>query len=326
MNRITFNLATFVFVSLSGQAAEGSAVNFQDPNDWSVGDPGSSFQEWDADPIDFLGDPDVFLFSTSNTPPSAMNTNPPLCDDPNLGVNSPGFVSSSGGYYSFNGNYSLYAEILNHGGMSGSGGPYNSSHGTRVIVQTAATINEDPNEGGPAGIFAETLELVHLDGSPLIGGENSSAYSITEISDPNLLVDSPFGLVHQQELVFEFWLTSYTGDFRIQTDSIIHSSFQHLRVDTLIVGSSIDADFNGDHSIDGLDLLQWQIDPNTYGGAAGLTAWEVQYGETSSSLSALQAVPEPSALALLFVGWYVAASTRSQARGNENRNQETQHC
>ena len=286
----------------SGQRLQASAVNFQDPNDWAVGDSGSTFQEWDARPLEFLGDPNAFIFSTRSTSPSAMTASPALTDDPNLSVLSPGFVGSSGGYYSFSGDYGVYADILNHGGIAGTGGLYDASFGTRVIVQTAATVNEDPNVGGPASIFAETLELVDPNGASLQGGGNSDALHILEVSDPNLLVDSPFGLVHQQEYFFEFWLPGFTGDFRVQTGSIVHSSFQHLRVDTLIVQAGLDADFNGDQRVDGIDLLMWQNDPTSSGGSAGLTAWETQYGETSGLAQAQTLVPEPSTLMLVMLG------------------------
>lgn len=319
-------VAASVFIGLCGQRANGTAVNFQDPNDWSVGDPESTFQEWDADPIDFLGDPEVFTFSTRSTPPSASIANPSISADPNLGVNSPGFVGSSGGYYAFDGNYGVFAEILNHGGAAGSGGPYSSNHGTRVIVQTAATVNEDPNDGGPASIFSDSLEIVQLDGSPLLGGENSDALSMTEVSDPNVLVDSPFGLVHQQEFIYEFWLPGYAGDFRIQTNTILHASFQHLRVDTLIVESGVDADFNGDMSVDGLDLLAWQIDPNSHGGVAGLAAWESQYGNCGGNSQAQHAVPEPTSVLLLVLGLLGSANMGNRSNDKQIRSQENLQC
>ncbi len=292
--------------------AEGSAVNFQDPNDWSVGDPDSTFQEWNSDPIDFLGDPDVFMFSTRSTAPSSSNMNPALSADPNLGVNSPGFVGSSGGYYAFNGNYRVYADILNHGGSAGSGQSYAPTDGTRVIVQVAATLNEDPNDGGPASVFPDSLELVQLDGRPLEGGEISDSLYISEVSDPNLLVDGPFGLVQQQEFIAEFWLPGFTGDFRFQTDSIVHSSFQHLRIDTLIVSAGINADFNGDMSVDGLDFLTWQVDSNSHG--SELLAWEAQYGSTPPHTQSLHAVPEPYSLTLLVAGLVITTSCRTIAR------------
>jgi hypothetical protein len=168
-----------------------------------------------------------------------------------------------------------------------------------VFVQTAATTNDDPNAGGPASVFAETLELVRQDGSPITGGDNDSVLAITQVSLEDVLTS--FGIVPQQELVFEFWLPGYTDDFRVQFDSIVHSSFQHLRVDTLIVAPELDADFDGSGTVDGLDFLQWQRDPEAYGGGERLALWEQEYG-SGDGLFDLTGVPEPASIGLLIVG------------------------
>jgi hypothetical protein len=48
-------------------------------------------------------------------------------------------------------------------------------------------------------------------------------------------VTSPIAL---ETRIWEFFLPNYTGDFRIQWDEIVHSSFDELRVDTMIAESA----------------------------------------------------------------------------------------
>lgn len=270
------------------------AINFQEPVDWSVGDLNSTYQKWEASEVPFKP-------RGMGTPPFEVNANPTISAAPEMDVLSPGNRASSGGFYSFGGDFGFFADIYNHGGTFGAGGPYGSGYGTRVIVQTASTFNDDPNEGGPGGIKTDTMEIVQLDGSAITGGDNASAIQALEISDPNALFDSEFGLVQVEEYLFEFWLPGYTGDFRVQADLTIHVSFQDLRVDSLIVEDVFDADFNENGFVEGGDFLTWQRDPNMNGGAAGLVAWEDQYLNPSLSTT-VSTIPEPASALLLLAG------------------------
>ena len=206
------------------------AENFQDPADWAVGDSGSTFQEWDAAVADFL---------TTDAPPTASSVNPAISEDATLSVQLPGFVAGSGGYYSYTGPYSLSAEVFNHGGSSGSE-TYPGGFGTRVLMQTAATLNSDPELGGPASVFQDSIEIVQVNGEPIAGGDNESLLLAAELYQGEVITS--YGPATQQELLFEFWLPGYTGDFRVDFDVIVHSSFQHLRIDSRIVNP---ADFDG---------------------------------------------------------------------------------
>lgn len=58
--------------------------------------------------------------------------------------------------------------------------------------------------------------------------------------------------------------------------------------------AAIEGDFDGDGDVDGDDFLKWQRDD---GSAAGLLAWETNYG--AGGLAAVASVPEPSSAALL---------------------------
>lgn len=227
---------------------QAGAFSFQEPVGWTVGDAESTFQEWEST---------VTGFSLTGTTPTASNVNPAISSTSTMGVSSPGFVAGSGGYYSFSEStttYGVSADVFNHGGASGSGGPYTSNYGTRVFVQTAATIGQ-AGVLGPEGVglVIDSLELVQINGSPITGGDNASKLQ-SNVLALNSIITS-FGPADQEEILFEFWLPGYTDDFRVQFESSRHSSFQHLRIDTLIeAAASVPDDLNNDGFIDGLDL------------------------------------------------------------------------
>ena len=71
------------------------------------------------------------------------------------------------------------------------------------------------------------------------------------------------------------------------------------------VPAGIPGDFNGDGSVDGLDFLFWQVDPNV----GDLADWEANYG--SPLVAATSAVPEPaSAVLMLFAAMGLVARPR----------------
>lgn len=198
-----------------------SGSYFVEPGSWTVGDSGSTYQAWDN-----------FSGSTGNTPDAGYNTNPSIGTQPVVNVNFPGFRSGSSNFYSFSGPYSIEAEIENHG----TGG----SNGTHIIVQTAATMNGDPGAGGPASVFYSTLEIVDPNGVSLTGGDNGSALVNAGLL-ANGIVNSTFGPVSMEVRIWEFFLAGYTGDFNVQWDEIVHSSFDELRVDSLVTASALPA-------------------------------------------------------------------------------------
>ncbi len=282
----------------TGQRAEAGATSFEEPTAWSVGDPDSTFQEWNASD---------FAFATTDTVPTAENINPAIATQALMNVVLPGFRAGSGGYYSVSGPYGVVADVLNHGGASGSGGPYPAGSGTHVIVQTAATINTDID----TGLVADQLHLTLPSGDPLTGGGNADLLRMDELFVGDVLTS--FGIVPQQELVFEFFLPNFTGDFRLNSTSELHSSFQHLRVDTFIVeASGPDPDMDADGDVDIADLLAWQNTPPS--DAAGLAAWRGQAGSGAAS-AMIAAIPEPTASGLL-ISCLVSGMLRRARRAN----------
>jgi hypothetical protein len=98
-------------------------------------------------------------------------------------------------------------------------------------------MNGDPGAGGPASVFYDTMEIVDLAGLPITGGDNASAIHEEQIWSG--LVGSTFGDVTIETFIWEFYLPGYTGDFRVQWDEIVHSSFDQLRVDSMVTESAL---------------------------------------------------------------------------------------
>lgn len=333
MNKAAILSLAVCVVSWWAHDLHAGAVNFESPTLWAVGDAGSTFQEWDASEASYS--------SSGATVPNAISMNPSIALTAEMNVIAPGIASSSGGYYSFNGNYSISANVFNHGGIAGSGGLYADHFGTHVIVQTAATVNDEPEMGDPASIFTDSLQIVTHDSAPLIGGANNERLGLRDASS-DVQVIGPFGPGDQQELIYEFWLPGYTGDFRVEFDLIVHSSFQHLRIDSMIMTGEVleqNADFNADGDVDGEDFLWWQrgfgrVDEMATlatGNAnhdaivdnEDLTVWNDQYGPTSPLM--LNVVPEPSGLVLLvsgLLGWYRSSGRNRNAHSIRNPNRQ----
>ncbi|MCA9238379.1 MAG: hypothetical protein KDA44_23060, partial [Planctomycetales bacterium] len=227
-----------------GECAVASATSFQEPATWSRGDANSTYQEWDSG---------ASVFLNAETPPTSALAEPSLGAGPSLGVAVPGFTASSGGYYSFSGPYQTAATIYNHGGTYGNAATFGSMDGTRVLIQTATTLNTDLD----VGIVVDAVEILDLAGATIPGGANEELLRTEELFRGE--VESTFGIVPQQELLFEFWLPGFTGDFQVVLGMAVHSSFQHLRVDSIIeTSAAANADFNDDGAIDGSDFLVWQ--------------------------------------------------------------------
>jgi hypothetical protein len=214
----------------------GVENRFLDPAGWSVGDAGSTYQEWDAKPA-----------TTGNLPDHGYQTNPAGLADPTHDAKLPGFRTGTSNFYSFAADHGATADVYNHGGAGGSGG-YGPGYGTHVIVQTGSAVNRDPAAwaegatelvtGHGLGNYWESLEVVDaVTGASIGGGDNASALQIAEVSYQEE-VNTSFGPVDYQELIYEFWLPDFTGDFRVDWDQVVHGTIDTLRVDSMIAMES----------------------------------------------------------------------------------------
>ena len=216
-----FAPAVLVALSIVAPAWAGyttPGLYFVEPGGWDVGDVGSTSQAWDA------------LFVTSgNLPDAGYAANPAIATQPTLNASSPAIATGSQNFYSFVGNYPVFANIYNHG----AGG----SDGTHVIVQTAATLG-----GTGQTVLPGTLEVVDLSGNALTGGGNVDSL-VDGVEMFNGIVSSSFGNVSNGVSIWEFFLPGYTGDFRVKWTEEIHSSFDQLRVDSMIAPAAFPASF-----------------------------------------------------------------------------------
>ncbi|MEX0887682.1 MAG: PEP-CTERM sorting domain-containing protein [Phycisphaeraceae bacterium] len=209
-------ISTAVALTLTASSASAT-VHFIEPGGWAPGDSQTTHQHWD-----------YLASGTDNAPDVGHLTTPTGLDAPTLSVQDPGIRTSTGNFYAFSADYGVTAEFANHGGASGS---YSGAAGTHVIIQTAGTLS------GGAGLDVDSLNLVTLDGESIVDGDNASRLRADEIWRGT--ISSTFGDVTQQELILEFFLPGYSDDFRIQWDQAVHSSFDQLRVDTILANEAL---------------------------------------------------------------------------------------
>ena len=226
---LLFFLSTAIFAVPPTLPNEASY--FVDPNNWQAGDIYSTYQEWD-------------VFSPPPNPPDEAGfymANPAVLNSPSLLPESPGFFSTTG-FYAFSNDYSFYIDIYNHGGSSGSGAPV--GYGTHVIVQTMATTNPDGSEGddsnNPVGLFPDSLRIVDFDDANIPGGGNDEALRVDRICSLKMASGGHAWDVYSEELIFEFFLPDYTGDFRIRADAVNHSNTKQVQVDTMLASEAFE--------------------------------------------------------------------------------------
>lgn len=200
----------------------GVTSNLVEPAGWSVGDPLSTHQVWDAKAA-----------NTGNLPDQAYDVAGASLTDPTHSVVAPGFRTGTSNFYSFSANYGATADIYNHGTSP-------SGNGTHVIVQIGSSVNPDQESfpGHGTGTLLDTVAIVDLSDAEITGGANGDALQIAEVAFQSG-VSSSFGEVDYQELIFEFWLPGYTGDFRVSWGQMIHATIDTLRVDSIIAAQDI---------------------------------------------------------------------------------------
>ena len=168
------------------------ATSFAAPSAWSVGDAGTSYNEWD-----------VFAGSAGNAPDVGTNHGSSTAS-----TVYPGFTSGSDNFYSPTGAFTVSAS-MDTPSIAG-------SSGTHVIVQTAATL-------GMMGASISSMQI-DVDGTLYSPFDESTLFLGT--------VSSSYGPVTQKESSYSFMLPGGTGNFSISWSNPQHSSFKALRVDT----------------------------------------------------------------------------------------------
>lgn len=256
MEKILTVIVSLILFSLDSYAVspelDMEANYFVDPVFWQAGDMYTTYQEWD-------------IFSPPPNAPNEdgfYNVNPSGLILPSLMPVSPGFFSSTG-FYSFAGDYSFYANIYNHGGVSGGDTP--QGYGTHVVVQLDVTQNPDDTAGGdpnnPVGLFPESLCLMTLDDQEIEGGRNEQALRVDTVSRIILPSGGHAFDVYDEELIYEFYLPDYTSDFRIRANVVNHGNVKQVQVDTVLVPNPFPVipipgarDINNDNAVDIADF------------------------------------------------------------------------
>lgn len=213
LKRTPFATLASCLLATSAFAGYTPTTNFVDPDGWVVGSADSTYQEWDDLP--------------NSTPDIGYSANPAISTQPTVSPTGSGFGTSSGNFYSFSSDYGFSSTIYNHGGSAGTGS-YGAGSGTHVIIQTGST----------TGIDISSIELYSPSnlGTPLTGGDNASA--LQHVSLFNGIVNSSFGDTDYQEDLLEFFIPDYVGDIVITGNLAVHSSFDRLRVDSMIASSA----------------------------------------------------------------------------------------
>ncbi len=189
----------------TGRVQAGDAQAFVGPSAWSVGAPGSTYQEWDNFTARTDNVPDVGKF------PGHFN--------PVLSAAPPALRTGTNNLYAFSGNWNWWAKIPNYGGP----GP-----GPHVIVQVAASLYNNQ------GVLPGTLALVQPDGSPIVGGSSTEVLHTASLFEGQIYSPATDSWSTTRESLWEFYLPGYTGDFRLVGANSIHSSLLAVRVDSMI--------------------------------------------------------------------------------------------
>lgn len=201
-------LIAFVVVGstlCAGRVWAADAQAFVLPSGWIMGDPASTYQEWDN-----------FTARTGNVPDIGKF---PVHFNPILSAAPPALKTGTSNLYSFAGNWNWWADIPNHGGA----GP-----GTHVLVQTAASLYND------VGVVPGTLAIVQPNGSPIPGGGASEALRTATLFQGQIYSPATDSWSTTRENLWEFYLPGYIGDLRVVGTNAIHSSLMAVRVDTMI--------------------------------------------------------------------------------------------
>ncbi|MDG2409239.1 MAG: PEP-CTERM sorting domain-containing protein [Pirellulales bacterium] len=193
MRNLILTLSVLAIACLvAAPAFAADATSFVDPSGWSVGDAGTSYNEWD-----------VLTGSAGNAPDVGTNYG-----SSTISTVYPGYTSGSDNFYSHASDYSASATMDTPS--------FAGSSGTHVIVQTASTL----------GMMGASLSSMQID----VGGTLYSPFATSTLFFGT--VSSSYGPVDQKESMYSFMLPGGTSTFSISWTNPQHSSFKALRVDT----------------------------------------------------------------------------------------------
>ncbi|WP_432799782.1 hypothetical protein [Poriferisphaera sp. WC338] len=218
--KLTLILTAGAAMALTITTASATPTAFVGPDHWSIGDAGSTYQEWDTFTSTTSSAPDVGYNNAGNTTaPITTNT---AVEKQATAPPGPGpSVAGSGNYYSFASDYNVIASITNATG---------SGSGTHVIMQVAAQNS------------ATSIAILDDLGNAIAGIVNLRSDNMAQVFQYNFTPPPPAPQIpvpiYHYEDIHEFYLPNFTGDFQIVAAYDVHTSFDALRVDTKLTDTA----------------------------------------------------------------------------------------
>lgn len=161
----------------------------------------------------------------------------------------------------------------------------------------AAAAGESDLVTGQIYDFASSVGSLH---------EHRSFFLDNDLNDQNFTTaDAGFYLIamrlraDERERSDPFYLAWGTPDSDIDTHRDVVLPWLQASVDTLV----LPGDHNFDGSVDAADYTVWRDGSGVTHSAIDLEQWRVNYGASSGSLPALAAIPEPTGIWLICLGF-----------------------
>jgi hypothetical protein len=230
----------------------GVTNDFVEPGLWTVGAADSTYQEWD-NLGNSGGNPGTARAPDTTNPrgPSSSGSSYFSPGSPTIAAHTPIFGPSTGFAYGMvsSSTHNFYALDTGSAGTPpshtggratifnyGTGDP---GEGTYVKVQSGLTLNDG------VGFMPGTFRLVdNTTGLTIPGGATANAV-VTQLNlYTGLTVNPPDAAsqtVDYEELLHEFFLPNYFGNFRVEWDQEWSTSLDVLRVDTFIGPAPLEA-------------------------------------------------------------------------------------
>lgn len=239
-------------------------------------------------------------------------------DNSNLTVTNNGTIESVGGEMTFEPEVRNESIIFARDAILRFEDGLDNEVGGSLTLGGETTIAGDiQNSGGLIYVLAGssatlTGDLVLASGSlSLIAGPNAGALSVqgtVDLSGAELELDYSSGVFANEGDTYELLSSTSEIDtiFTNVDDEVADGNgriwdiiYNTSSVWVTATNRSLGGDFDSDGDVDGSDFLTWQRGFGTTTDASDLADWEASYGSGSAVVVAVNAVPEPSTLALV---------------------------
>jgi len=194
----------------------------------------------------------------------------------------------------------LYTIDLVTGAVTATSSPF---HGGTFLALNINAIAVHPITDALYGISWDDSELFTIDPSTGIatsGGLFTGLETELGAVDTGSLAFDSAGVLYAGSQDGEIYALDLTDLTQVTSIGTPGSPVSGLAFQPAVAG--LLADFDGDEDVDGADFLALQRGFGTSFTGADFDNWEAEFGTGVGAVSAVSAVPEPSALALLMLG------------------------